>query len=392
MSNTAIDVDDNVDYADPDLTDVHARLASLRAEKAVVRVRFGSTTRFMLLRYRDVESAFRDEGTFSKSEAMRRATFAFMGPHLVGYDGHQHTVARALVAPTFKRSAVPLYVGPILGPTAEQLVDEIAPLGEADLMSTFAKKYPLRVITRLLGIPRDDDDKMAAWVKAMFNILGDPEGARGANAEFTEYVAPLIDERRARPGDDLLSAIVNEEVDGQRLGEEEIFGFLRLLFPAGVDTTWLTLGNVMGAVLQHPAVHQPLLEDEDERMWAIDETLRWEPTIGADEHVTLTDVIVAGVEIPAGEAVLLGIASANRDPDVFPEPDRWDLARRPTNHLSFGLGRHYCLGAHLARGEIQVAIEVLLRRLPNLRLSNEPRVFGAGLRGPRTLRVTWDAP
>jgi cytochrome P450 len=313
-----------------------------------------------------------------------------MGPHLVGFDGPEHTVKRALVAPTFKRTMIPHYVDPILRPVAEQLVDEIASVGETDLMTTFAKKYPLRIITRLLGLP-GDEDTMSSWVKAMFNMQGDPAGATRANAEFTDYLVPLIDERRAHPGDDLLSAIVNEEVDGQRLADEEIFGFLRLLFPAGVDTTWLSIGNVMYAVLQRPEIHQRLLDDEHDRLWAVEETLRWEPTIGTDEHVTLADVVVAGVEIPAGVGVRLGIASANRDGDVFKDADQWDLDRRPTNHLSFGLGRHFCLGAHLARGELEVTIEVLLRRLPDLRLIDEPWISGSGLRGPKALRVAWNA-
>jgi cytochrome P450 len=286
---------------------------------------------------------------------------------------------------------IPRYVDPILRPVAEQLVDEIATFGEVDLMTTFAKKYPLRIITRLLGLPVDDEDIMTGWVKGMFSMYRDPEGAKRANAEFTDYVAPLIDARRARPGEDLLSAIVNEEIDGQRLEDEEIFGFLRLLFPAGVDTTWLTLGSVMYAVLQHPEVHQLLLDDEEERLWAVEETLRWEPTVATDEHTVIKDVVVEGTEIPAGEEVRLAVASANRDPDVFADPDRWDLARRPRNHLSFGLGRHFSLGAHLARAELQVAIEVLLRRLPNLRLTDDPWISGSGLRGPKILRVAWNA-
>jgi cytochrome P450 len=237
----------------------------------------------------------------------------------------------------------------------------------------------------------EDEDTMTGWVKGMFGMHRDPEGARRANAEFTDYVAPLVDERRGNPGDDLLSAIANEEVDGQHLSDEEIFGFLRLLFPAGVDTTSLTLGSVMYAVLKRPEVHPVLLESEEERLWAVEETLRWEPTVATDEHSVIKDVVVDGVEIAAGEEVRLAVASANRDPLVFADPDRWDLARRPRNHLSLGLGRHFCLGAHLARAELQIAIEVLLRRLPNLRLIDDPWISGSGLRGPRKLQVAWDA-
>ena len=213
---------------------------------------------------------------------------------------------------------MPRYVEPLLNPLAEELVDEIAPVGEADLMTTFAKHYPMRVITELLGIPREDENRMAAWAKAMLNMVADPEGTNRANAEFTEYVAPLVEERRARPGDDLVSAIVNEEVEGHRLDDDHVFGFLRLLFPAGVDTTWLTLGSLMTAVLLQPDdIRGRLLESEEERSWAIEETVRWEGTTGGEPRLTMEDVVLCGREIPAGELLRLAVPSANHDPRVF---------------------------------------------------------------------------
>jgi cytochrome P450 len=391
QDQTPTDIDDAVDYGDPELTGYQERLAPLRAEKGVARLRFGLTTGLVILRYADVRDAFRDDIRFSKSAALRPATFPFMGPNLMGYDGDEHRVKRALVSRAFRRRTIPSYVAPLMRPIAEQLVDELAPLGETDLMTGFAKKYPFRIITSLLGIPRDDEDTMAAWAVAMLNIQGDPDGARRANAAFTQYVAPLVEKRRAYPGDDLLSSIATEEIEGERLGDDEVFGFLRLLFPAGVDTTWLTLGNLLYAVLEHPEVHARLLRDEEERFWAIEETLRWESTTGTEGRLTTQDVVVSGVRIPAGELVRLAVPLANRDPEVFPDPDRWDLDRRPKHHLAFGLGSHFCLGAFLARAELNVALEVLLRRLPNLRLLERPRISGVVLRGPRSLRLAWDA-
>jgi cytochrome P450 len=392
MSTMATDIDDGVDYDTPDLPGYQKRLAHWRDEKGVVRLRFGSTTGVVLLRHADVSNAFSDDSRYSKSEVVRPATFPFMGPNIMGYDGHEHTVKRSLVSPAFRRTAIPRYVEPLLRPVAEELVDELVPLGEADLMATFAKKYPMRIITGLLGIPRHNEEKMAAWAKAMLNTVMDPRGATQANAEFTEYVNPLLDERRTNPGTDLLSGLVTDEVEGQRLEDEEVFGFLRLLFPAGVDTTWLTLGTLMAAVLQHPEVRPRLLHSEEERGWAIEETIRWESTTGTEPRLTLEDVEVSGIRIPAGEMVRLAVPVANRDPTVFVNPDRWDLDRRPVNHLAFGIGRHFCLGAFLARGELNVGLEVLLRRLPNLRLLEDPVVVGVVLRGPTTLHMRWDAP
>jgi len=385
------EIDDDIDYDDEELVGYQTRLARLRDEKGVARLRFGSSTGLVLLRYADVETAFRDCARFSKSAILKPTTFPIFGPNLMGYDGSEHKLKRRLVVPAFRSKTIPEYIKPLFLPTAEELADELAPLGEADLQATFAKKYPMRIITRLLGIPRHDEEKMICWAREMLNMLHNPEGSQKAHAEFTEYVLPLIEERRSRPGDDLLSRIVTEKIEGERLSEEEVLGFLRLLFPAGADTTWLALGSLMYAVAKHPEHHERLLADETERDWAIEETLRWETATGTEPRVALEDMVISGTEIPAGEMLRLAVPVANRDPRVFRDPDRWDLDRRPKNHLAFGVGRHFCLGAFLARGEMAVALEVLLRRLPNLRLVEEPRISGVVLRGPRTLRLAWDA-
>jgi cytochrome P450 len=383
--------DDALDLMSQDIPDFHARLARLREKKAVARLPMGGGVVTALLRYSDVATAFRDEARYSKSAVLRPATFPFMGPNIQGYDGHEHVVKRALVSPAFRRKTVPGYIEPILRPIAEELTTRIAAQGSADLMAEFAKWYPMLITTRLLGIPPDDEQMLAAWALKMLDILHDPEGVQQVNAEFTTYVTPLIEQRRAHPSDDLLSAIATEEVEGQRLSDEEVLGFLRLLFPAGVDTTWLSLGSLMYAVLQHPEVHERLLRDKTEREWAVEETLRWESAVGLEARMALADVEVSGVPIPAGEVTFSIIPSANRDPSVFPDPTRWDLDRRPTKHIAFGLGRHLCLGAHLARAEMQVALEVLLQRLPKLRLVEEPQISGIILRGPKKLLVEWDA-
>jgi cytochrome P450 len=387
------EVDDDFDYYDPNISDYPERLAPLREEKGIARLNFGGEGVWTLLRHADVMRAFREDTRFSKSAALREITFAMMGPNIQGYDGHEHTIHRSLVSPAFRRTMIPRYVEPILVPLAEELAGELAPLGEADLMATFAKHYPMRVITTLLGIPREDEDRMAAWAKAMLNGMFDPDAMTRANLEFTEYVTPLVEERRARPGEDILSALATEEVEGHRLDDDHVFGFLRLLFPAGVDTTWLTLGTLMTAVLQQPAeVRQRLLESEEERNWAIEETVRWQSTTGSEARTLLEDVELCGVHLAAGESVRLAVPSANRDPRVFDDPDRWDLDRRPASHLAFGLGRHFCLGAFLARAEMNIALEVLLRRLPNVRLAGDvPDIYGVILRGPRSVPMQWEA-
>jgi cytochrome P450 len=385
------ELDDDHDYNDPQLIGYQDRLWPLRDSKGVARLRLGTITASTLLRYADVKNAFFDNTRYSKSLALRDVTFATMGPNIQGYDGEEHRVKRGLVSRAFRPRTVRDCVEPLLRPIAEELVDELAPLGATDLMANFAKRYPLRIITQMLGIPREDEDRMAGWAYAMLRTQTDPEGARRANEEFTRYVVPLVEKRRADPANDLLSTIVTEEIEGQRLCDDEVYGFLRLLFPAGVDTTWLTLGTLMIAVLEHPEVHQRLLENKEDRARAIEETLRWESTTGTEGRMTTEDVVCSGVEIPAGELILLAVPVANRDPEAFEDPDRWNIDRQPKQHVGFGLGSHFCLGAYLARAELSIAMEVLLRRLPNLRMVDRPPIQGVTLRGPQKLHLAWDA-
>lgn len=377
-------------YGGQEIPDLHERLAELRERRGVACLRMGDEGVYTLLRYRDVEWAVRDEQRFSKAEAFRPLTFPIMGPNIQGYDGDEHRKKRALVSRAFRRSAIPGYVETILRPTAEALVDSFARRGECDLMAEFAKPYPLRITNRLLGIPPDDEERMTRWAVALIGLDVGPHTFR-ARQEFGDYVMPLIDERRRRPGGDLLSTLVSEEVDGERLSDEEVLGFLRLLFPAGVDTTWLAMGSLLTAVLSHPECHERLLASEEERAWAVEETLRWESPVGLEPRMTLAEVEVSGVRIPARTGVRLSLPAANRDPQEFPEPWRWDLERRPRTHLAFGLGRHFCLGAFLARAELAVGLEVILRRLRNPRLGEIPRMLGSVLRGPAQVRVRFDS-
>jgi len=386
----APELDDDHDYNDPDLIGYQERLRSLRDTKGVARLRLGSMTGYTLLRYADVRNAFLDNARYSKSLALRDITFATMGPNIQGYDGDEHRIKRGLVSRAFRPRTIRDCIEPLLRPIAEELADELAPLGATDLMASFAKRYPLRVITRMLGIPREDEDRMADWAHAMLRTTLDPQRARRANEEFTRLVAPLVEKRRADPEGDLLSTIVTEEIEGQRLGDDEVYGFLRLLFPAGVDTTWLTMGTLMIAVLEHPELHQRLLDNEEDRARAIEETLRWESTTGTEGRMTTGNVVCSGVEIPAGELIFLAVPVANRDPEAYEDPDRWDMDRAPKPHVGFGLGSHFCLGAYLARAELGIGMEVLLRRLPNLRMVERPPIQGVTLRGPRKLVLAWD--
>ncbi len=312
-----------------------------------------------------------------------------MGKTIQCMSGGQHRVNRLLVSPAFLPSRVKAYIESLIEPIAHELIDGFAESGEAELVSAFTRPYPFKVITRLLGLPLDADQKFLDWALQLINYPWDPEAALAASAEFTNYLAPLVAERRGKPGDDLLSLLATEEVEGQRLTDEEIFSFVRLLFPAGSDTSYKALGSIIYAVLTHPEARR-LIHETAERRWVVEEALRWEAPVALLPRMCSKSTVLGGVELEAGTPMLFGITAANRDPEEHPDPDRFDPTRREKN-LSFGHGAHFCLGSHLARRELEAAVGALFERLPNLRLI-EPdavEVVGAVLRGPRELRVAF---
>jgi cytochrome P450 len=201
-----------------------------------------------------------------------------------------------------------------------------------------------------------------------------------------------VRDRRDKPSADLISMLATAEEEGQRLSDEEIFSFIRLLFPAGADTTYLSIGSMMLSVLSEPKLMQRLLDEPEQRGWAVEESLRLNGTIGLQPRYTEQAVTIAGVAIPADSVLLYGNAPANHDPEVFADPDHFDLDRHPSRMLTFGKGVHFCLGSHLARAEMQISLNVLLDRLDGLRLVDpeNAQITQSILRGPRALRVAFD--
>jgi cytochrome P450 len=345
---------------------------------------------FVITRYEDVKAAFLDTETFEPRATQELMTFPFTGEQMLGFSGRQHTDFRRVVFPAFTKKAIPAYEDALLRRQAQALVEEMVDDGEADLLAGFAKRYPLVIINEILGLPVEDWDRLAGWARDII-LGGDYEKReKGANA-FHEYLRPILDARRSEPGDDVLSRMVTGTVDGRPLTDDEVISFMLLLFPAGVDTTWLSLGSMMAAVLSTPGAASRLLAHPEDREWAVEETLRWEPPTPGIPRITVRDTELSGVKIPAGSLTVLQLAAANREPGRFGEvdPDVWDPGRRPVGHISFSVGEHFCLGAHLARAELRIALEVLLERLPRLRLVEEPVFVGAAIRGPRSVRVAW---
>lgn len=388
---------EGVDFAFDDIPDVHAVLADLRARKPYAVVPYAGVHALLLLSHELVTAAFKDEESFPSAAMYSATTEAVLGHTIQCMSGEEHRVNRALVAPAFRRRLMDGHVAAILEPLAHEIVDRFADRGSADLVAEFTHQYPIQVITRLLGLPVHDEDRFRRWARELFHYPFEPAAAERASAEFTAYVTPILAERRAGPGGDLLSTLTSMRgEDGRGLTDEEVLSFLRLLFPAGADTTYLGLGNALLALLTHPDQLDLVRSDPDEHLpWAVEEALRWEPPVGLLPR--LCPVRVPdwhGLDIPDETPLIFAITAANRDPAVYPDPDRYDVTRREMATLAFGDGPHVCLGTFLAIAEMRVALRVLLERLPNLRLREgaEVRVKGmltTALRGPDRLPVVF---
>jgi cytochrome P450 len=259
----------------------------------------------------------------------------------------------------------------------EELTDELltaaARRGTFDLIADFAVPLPVTIIAELLGIAAEDRALFKRWSDRLVGFLdplarGDPHELRRTADEFQAYMARLADLRRREPADDLLSALVQAEERGDRLSEGELHGTLALLLAAGNETTTNLIGNGMLALFQHPEQLARLHEEPGIAATAVEELLRWDSPVQLTGRIPIEDVELNGHHLAKGQAVIAVLGSANRDPEVFPNPDALDLGRPDGHHLALGHGIHFCLGAQLARLEGRIAFTEIARRFPGLRL------------------------
>jgi cytochrome P450 len=386
---------EEIDFAllpsqDIEIAGFHQVMTEARQAGRIQPVRFAGMPSWMVTRHADVIDVLKDEVHFSSKALHEANSFPVMGRNLMGMEGDEHRVNKALVSGPFRREAVRRYIEPVLRPLCHQLIDGFAERGEADLVAEFTKGFPLAVICRLLGLPVEDEANFQRYAMALIAFAFVPEEALDAAAKFNVYLGPLLEQRREHPGDDLLSQLAVGDLAGQRLTDEEVMTFVRVIFATGTDTTYNAVGSLIHALLTHPETVDPVRRDPAARAAAIEEVVRWNGPVGVLPRICPNDVELMGQAIPAGSTLLIGLAAANRDPSVFAHPDEFDIERDMAGHIAFGFGQHFCLGAWLARAEMDVAIEVLLERLRGLRLVEEPRFIGAVLRGPDRLPVTFD--
>jgi cytochrome P450 len=260
----------------------------------------------------------------------------------------------------------------------DQQLDAVQRQGDFDLMRDLAFPLPSTIIFELLGIPlegrelvRSSSETIAAFVALVNPESGQIQRMAASLQDVAEYLRPIIEARRERPQDDLLSLLVSAEEQGERLSEHEIVIITTMLLFAGHETTTNLIGNGLLALLQHEDQWRQLKENPTLLNLAVEEMLRYDSSVHMVPRFLAADVEFGGKLLHKGERVMLGLAASNRDPNHFEQPDRFDLHRRQERHLSFGYGRHFCLGAALARMETQITIGALLQRMPELRLATD---------------------
>ncbi len=347
---------------------------------------------FHVTTYSDAETVLRDWETFSSS-VNGDVIGKYMGELILALNGPEHRQYRNLVAHTFRASVLERWDAELVLPVIDGLLDQIAPLGRADLVQAVTSQYPVQVICGIVGVPLEDHEQFARWAEEINTGPLEPERGMAASIAIREYLEPLADTRRAEPTGDLLSELVHAEIDGQRLSEERLYGFLRLLLPAGAETTFRVMGNALLALLQHPDALAAVRADPARIDDAIEETLRWETSVTMVSRISTRDTEIGGCPVAAGSPVNVVTGSADRDESRWDDGDQWQLDRPTKHHLAFGTGPHQCLGMHLARLELRAGLNAIIQRLPNLALDPDgatPSIEGFAFRGPDTLPVVFD--
>lgn len=339
-----------------------------------------------------VNTVFRDGRVFS-SKPYDKTIGLFMGPTILAMEGKKHREHRNLVSAAFKSKALARWEPTIVRPICNALIDEFIETGRADLIRNFTFEFPTRVIAKLLGLPADDLPMFRKRAVQLISYHVNYEGAFEASAALKDYFLEQIEQRKSTPTEDIIGDLVTAEIDGEKLTDEAIYSFLRLLLPAGLETTYRSSGNLLYLLLTHPEQFAAVQADRELLAPAIEEGLRYETPLTVVQRFTTEDTEVEGVQIPARSVIGVCIGSANRDERRWERSEEFDIFRKHVPHISFAAGEHTCLGLHLARLETRVAMECLLNRLTNVTLltDDDPHIHGQPFRSPNALPVTFDA-
>lgn len=339
-----------------------------------------------------VSEVLRDGVRFS-SKGYATSMGLVMGHTILEMDEPEHSRYRGLIQQAFTRRALERWERDLVRPVVNGFIDRFGRRGSADLVRELTFPFPVRVIAGMIGLPEQDHPKFHRWAVELISVGFNWEVGMAASRSLGEYFAGLLEERRREPQDDLMSVLAQAELDGTRLTADEIFAFLRLLAPAGAETTYRSSSNLLFGLLSHPDQLAALRADRSLMQQAIDEGLRWEPPLTGIMRIATRDTLVAGVEIPAGALVHVNLGAANRDETRYDRPDEFDIFRDARPHMAFAFGPHRCLGMHLAYMETRVVVEAILDRLPNVRLdpkADDVHISGLIFRSPASLPVVFE--
>jgi len=349
---------------------------------------------WVLFGYDPLFQAFRDDRIFS-SHKYDESIGLVMGHTILAMGGKEHHDHRNLVAKAFRATALERWEPSVIGPVCDQLVDEIKNGGQADLVKAVTFEFPTRIISTLLGLPREDLDLFRRLSLDLISIPADIVAGLNAAAELHDYFLDQVEQRRRKPTDDIIGDLVAAEIDGEKLTDEAIIAFLRLLLPAGLETTYRSSGNLLYLLLTHPEQLALVYQDRSLIPMAIEEGLRFETPLTMVMRTTTEEVEIGGKTIPPEAQIDMCMGSANRDASRWTDPNTFDIRRPRQAHIAFAGGIHMCLGMHLARLETRVMLNSLFDRVKDLAFvpddgtGEESKIVGLTFRSPNKLPVTF---
>ena len=353
----------------------------------------GNPRTVLITRYEDCKAVLKDDKTFS-SAIINRTMGLVMGPTIVGMDGKEHMKHRTLVTPslttrTLKGNAFPDEVRKI----AHQHIDKFIKNGKCDLHSDFCFDYPISVFVSILGLDPKDVGDVHRWGQDLCLVAFDPMKGIAASEALLKYLTPIVQAKRKNPGDDMISKLVQSEVDGEKLTDLEVVSFLRLLTLAGAETTNHLIGSAFVAMLRDPKLMERVRNDRKLVPALMAEAMRWEPPVSTVMREATCDTSIGGIPVKKDTGIVVHLGSANRDERRFKNPDVFDIDRPDNDPIPFGYGPHYCAGSHLAKMEGEIGINALLDRMTDIQAQPgvDFSVIGFSFRGPHSVPITFKA-
>jgi cytochrome P450 len=371
--------------------ELHEFLGRARDQGPVVPALFYRSPAYLITSFDVLRQYFGAQEEFPGGVIYTHSTKPHIGNTFINMDGPSHNTYRNIAMPVFRSRATARFVDAELTPLAHEVIDRFAGNGRGDLASEFAQVLPFWSISRKLGLPRGSEEKQRHWARDLLSYPSNPEGALRAADEVTEFLSPVVEERRREPQDDVISRLLSSEHDGVMFNDEEVYSHVRLLYAVGATTTSDGLSTALRRLLTEPGLADRARDEPAILEGVVQESMRFEPPVCVLPRLAPHEGTIGGVDLPAGATVLCGIAAANRDPAMFADPDNFDPDRSEAEILTFGFGSKFCPGMHMGRQQILAALEVVLERLVDIEVIESSQPSGGVLRRVETIEAVWSA-